>query len=87
MYSDLVASVTFINDPNTLLQVQAMTATVYEQIKSNVPNMDWLFLYTPQPKIIQTYSKARGGNVLGLADLDHDQISKSRIRTTCSRKI
>lgn len=38
--------------------------------------MDWIFFYVPQPKIIQSHSAARGGNILGLADDAKDEIGK-----------
>jgi hypothetical protein len=71
---ELTATLTFVNDLETLQQVQAATDGIYEQIKDRVPGLDWMFSYNPQPQVMTTYSAARGGNSLGLASLNHDQI-------------
>ncbi|KAJ9144961.1 FAD binding domain-containing protein [Pleurostoma richardsiae] len=72
-FRDLGATVTFKNDLATLDAVQAVTNEIYSEL-TNVTDMDFLFNYVPQPKVIETHSAARGGNVLGLEAVDHDQI-------------
>jgi hypothetical protein len=69
----VTATLTFVNDLETLVQVQAATDAIYEEIRDKVPNLDWLFSYNPQPKVMHTHAAARGGNSLGLDNLDHNQ--------------
>ena len=69
----LTATITFVNDLETLTQVQAATDAIYQEIKDQVPNLDWMFSYNPQPKVMIARTKARGGNSLGLQNLNHDQ--------------
>jgi hypothetical protein len=73
VYSEAYATLTFVNDLETLKQVQAATDAIYEQIRDDVPDLDWMFSYNPQPKVMITHSAARGGNSLGLQSLNHDQ--------------
>jgi hypothetical protein len=47
---------------------------MYRKAKETVPDMDWIFLYSPQPKVIERHSY--GGNVLGRQDTRDDQIGK-----------
>ncbi len=84
-YRDILATVTFVNDADTLSKVQALTDQIAAEYMAKVPEMDWLFFYVPQPKVIQSYSKARGGNVLGLDGVGHDQISMSKPSLPFSR--
>ncbi len=46
--------------------------------------MDFIIFYVPSPKIIETYSAARGGNVLGLTNRDKDLIGKP---LSCRRSV
>ena len=73
IHSEATATMTFANDLETLKQVQAATDAIYQQIKDQVPNLDWMFSYNPQPKAMITHARARGGNSLGLDTLAHDQ--------------
>ncbi|KAB5547382.1 6-hydroxy-D-nicotine oxidase [Coniochaeta sp. 2T2.1] len=72
-YRMLTATLTFVNDLETLTQVQAATDAIYEEIKDSVRNLDWMFSYNPQPLAMTAHAAARGGNSLGLESLDHDQ--------------
>ncbi|KAJ9138014.1 FAD binding domain protein [Coniochaeta hoffmannii] len=72
-YRMLTATTTFVNDLETLTQVQAATDAIYEEIKDPVPNLDWMFSYNPQPEVMMDHAATRGGNSLGLGSLKHDQ--------------
>jgi len=75
-YRHVTATITFKNDLEILKQVQAATDVFYQQIKDKVPGLDWMFSHNPQPKVLATHSVKRGGNSLGLAGLQLDQICK-----------
>ncbi|KAK4213722.1 6-hydroxy-D-nicotine oxidase [Rhypophila decipiens] len=68
------ATLTVKNDLETLKRIQGITDSIYEQIKGQVPNLDWMFSYNPQPKVLTTHAATRGGNSLGLEGADHDSI-------------
>lgn len=70
------ATLTVKNDLETLKRIQAITDRIYEEIKDQVPGLDWMWSYNPQPKILTTHAAKRGGNSLGLEGLEHDQICK-----------
>ncbi|KAJ9132960.1 FAD binding domain protein [Coniochaeta hoffmannii] len=72
-YREATATATFANDLETLKQVQAATDSIYDHLRDQVPNLDWMFSYNPQPKAMITHAPARGGNSLGLENLSHDQ--------------
>lgn len=74
----LTATTTFVNDLETLTQVQAATDAIYEEIKDQVPNLDWMFSYNPQPEVMMDHAATRGGNSLGLGSLKHDQTRMRR---------
>ena len=38
-------------------------------------DLDFVLFYTPLPKVVQSHSAARGGNVLGLTGRKNDLIS------------
>ncbi|KAH8894165.1 FAD-binding domain-containing protein [Thozetella sp. PMI_491] len=69
-YRQLWATVTFKNDLATMEEVHNITNAIYAQVNGTVPDMDWVFFYSPQPKIIETF----GENMLNLQDVDHDQM-------------
>ena len=70
---------TFVSDYTTLTAVQNVTDATLASVKDRVPNLDFILFYVPSPKIIETHSALRGGNVLGLADRDKDLIGKKRV--------
>lgn len=70
---------TFVNDDATIRAVQNVTDAVYETIK-HIPNLNYVFIYTPQPQVTNSYSAAAGGNMLGLAGTTVDRVGKSRPR-------
>lgn len=72
-YRQVGATITFVNDRKTLEAVQRVTDEIYAKL-AHVPGLDYIFFYVPQPRVIQKYSKARGGNVLGLDNVENDQI-------------
>ncbi|KAB5515384.1 6-hydroxy-D-nicotine oxidase [Coniochaeta sp. 2T2.1] len=61
-YRMLTATTTFVNDLETLTQVQAATDAIYEEIKDQVPNLDWMFSYNPQPEVMMDHAATRGVN-------------------------
>ncbi|KAJ3485105.1 hypothetical protein NLG97_g6891 [Lecanicillium saksenae] len=69
----VTASVTISNDKATMLDFWKAIDKVYNglEVKNQI---DWLVSIVPQPKLQETYAKARGGNVLGLQDVDEDQL-------------
>lgn len=71
----VTASVTIYNDKDTLLDFWKATDAVYNDLKVK-DQVDWLISVVPQPRIQEGYSAARGGNVLGLEDLEGDQMGK-----------
>jgi hypothetical protein len=81
--SQLGATLTFVNDLETIKAVQAVFDNVYESVRG-VPDMDWIVLYNPQPKVIEDLSAARGGNVLGLENVTNDQIGKHTLERSFS---
>ncbi len=41
---------TFKNDLTTILDVHNITNCIFDQAKASVPDMDWIFFYSPQPQ-------------------------------------
>ena len=77
VFRDAAATVTFVNDYKTLSAVQNVSDAVLASIKDRVPNLDFILFYVPLPKVAETHSAPRGGNVLGLADRDKDLICET----------
>ena len=71
----LAATLTFINDIETIRAVQAVFDAVHDSIR-HIPDMDWVVIYNPQPRVIESFSASRGGNVLGLEGVKDDQIGE-----------
>jgi len=59
----------------TITQAQVISNQIYDQVK-DLPGLDWIFSYIPHPKVMQRFSEFRGGNSLGQAGIDHDQMGK-----------
>lgn len=72
----VTASVTIGNDLKTLREIWNAGDAVYNAIPAK-DKIQWLVSLVPQPTIQQSYSKKRGGNILGLDSVDEDQIGKS----------
>ena len=68
---------TLKNDLQTLQTVQRITNEIYRKTNDTVPDMDWISLYSPQPKVIERHNS--GGNVLGRQDTRDDQIGKGTL--------
>jgi hypothetical protein len=68
--------VTFKNNLATLQTVQRITDHIYIEAGATVPDMDWVLLYSPQPKAIDLHGLRNGGNVLGRQHTRDDQIGK-----------
>ncbi|KAH8900830.1 FAD binding domain protein [Thozetella sp. PMI_491] len=73
-WREALATVTVKNDLDTLKAIHAATDVLYKTV-NHVPRMDFVFMYVPQPRVIQNFAETRGGNVLGLENIEHDQIS------------
>lgn len=72
----MTASVTFTNGFETLREIWDATDAVYNGLPQK-DQVDWMISFIPQPKIQQSYAAARGGNSLGLSDIEDDQIGKA----------
>ena len=70
---------TFKNNLETLQTVQEITNTIYKLASAIVPSMDWISLYSPQPKVVDRHGRHDEGNVLGRQDTRDDQIGKDPI--------
>ncbi|KAJ4386786.1 hypothetical protein N0V93_009684 [Gnomoniopsis smithogilvyi] len=73
-YRDLAATYTFVNDLATALAIQNVTEALNTELQKEVPNMNWIFSYTPLPSIATQQSLNRGGNILGLDRKVEDRI-------------
>lgn len=69
----VTASVTVTNDKGTLLDFWKATDAVYNELEVK-DQIDWLVSIVPQPKLQETYAAARGGNSLGLENVQDDQL-------------
>ncbi|EJP63046.1 6-hydroxy-D-nicotine oxidase [Beauveria bassiana ARSEF 2860] len=69
----VTASVTVSNDKDTLLDFWKAVDDVYDGLTVK-DRIDWLVSVVPQPQIQQTHAKSRGGNVLGLENVEQDQL-------------
>jgi hypothetical protein len=69
----LSATVTFRNDLETIQEIHNITNQIYATVK-DVPDLEWIFFYVPQPKIIESHAAKRGGNILGLAADPTDEV-------------
>lgn len=74
---DLAATYTFVNNLTTALAIQEVTETLHTKLQETIPNLEWIFSYTPLPAIATQQSLNRGGNQLGLEGNMRDLISKS----------
>lgn len=72
----LMADVTFVNDLETIKEVYQITMEVFETVK-HVPGLTWDFQFEPFSRHIFEASNARGGNVMGLDDVQEDLLGKS----------
>jgi len=70
---ELGVTLSFVNDADTLIKVNEIYQEIYEDLK-DIPDMDYIYFFIPQPKVIQTHSAKRGGNSLGLEGVTNDQI-------------
>lgn len=73
---DLAATYTFVNDVATALAIQNVTENLNNQLQQVVPDMEWIFSYTPLPAIATQQSLSRGGNQLGIGGDLQDLIGK-----------
>ncbi|KAH8647221.1 6-hydroxy-D-nicotine oxidase [Xylariales sp. PMI_506] len=73
-YRQSITTISSLNDFETILEIHSLSEQLYNEVKLDVRNLDWISFYIPQPKIIQQYANATGGNMLGLAESAHDQI-------------
>ncbi|KAJ6784908.1 hypothetical protein PWT90_02381 [Aphanocladium album] len=67
------AGITISNDFDTMRELW----DEYDKIYDGLPHktqVDWIIQFLPQPKIQQSYAKTRGGNSLGLENVEQDQI-------------
>ncbi|KAI6778115.1 uncharacterized protein J7T54_001536, partial [Emericellopsis cladophorae] len=67
----LMADVTFENDLDVIKAAFDITMEVRKTL-SHVPNLVWDFQFEPLPRHFLEASKAAGGNVMGLDDVDKD---------------
>lgn len=70
------ATVTFKNSLRALTAAQRITDAIFETV-TNVTDLQFTFVYEPIPRLYAEHSLARGGNVLGLDNVD-DKIRKSK---------
>jgi FAD/FMN-containing dehydrogenase len=71
----VTASVTISNDLDTLREVWEASDAVYDSLSAK-NKIDWLVSFVPQPKMQQSHAASRGGNMLGLENVEEDQIGK-----------
>lgn len=76
----LGATVTFKNTLEAIAVAQSITDGIYDTI-SNVPDMQFTFVYEPIPRLYAEHSIARGGNVMGMNNTMDDLICE--YITTC----
>jgi hypothetical protein len=83
-YRQTFATMTVVNDLDTVIEVQAIIDDLYNSVKNSVRGLDWTFLYQPQPRVIQQFAteSTGNGNSLGLNENAHDQMSKSAFPPT-----
>lgn len=72
-FRQTTASLTISNDFKTMREIWDATDAVYDALPEK-DKVDWMVMFVPQPKIQQTFAALRGGNSLGLADVEDDQI-------------
>jgi hypothetical protein len=75
-----MATVTVPNDIEALRTIHRVFEQSFTAASAEVPDLDWSNWYIPQPRIIQTHSALRGGNVLGLEGQGEDQVCTSPLR-------
>lgn len=66
---------TISNDLETLREVWEASDAVYNSLSAR-DKIDWLVSFVPQPKMQQSHAAHRGGNMLGLDNVEEDQIGK-----------
>ncbi|RDA83941.1 hypothetical protein CP532_3632 [Ophiocordyceps camponoti-leonardi (nom. inval.)] len=69
----VTATLTISNDYDTLREIWDASDKVYNELSQKV-GVQWIVQIFPQPKIQQSYSMKHGGNSLGLADVQDDQL-------------
>lgn len=87
---DLAATYTFVNDLTTALAIQEVTEALNTKLQETVPDLEWIFSYTPLPAIATQQSLNRGGGQLGLDGNLRDLIGKpntSSLRHTISHSL
>ncbi|RDA94043.1 hypothetical protein CP533_5306 [Ophiocordyceps camponoti-saundersi (nom. inval.)] len=72
-FRQVTAGVTISNDFETLRRIWDASDEVYNSLPQK-DKVDWIVIVSPQPVILESYSKKRGGNSLGLSDNPQDQI-------------
>ncbi len=75
-FRQTTASLTMSNDFATMREIWDATDAVYDKLPQK-DKVDWMVSFIPQPKVQQTFAALRGGNSLGLADVQEDQIGTS----------
>lgn len=73
-----MSTVTFVQNctNSTVLEgVHNITLSVLKDL-SDIPNLEWKFVYTPIPHFYIDRSVDRGGNVMGLNNTQSNLISK-----------
>ncbi len=66
---------TFTNHFQTARDVWDAADAIYNSLEFK-NEVDWMISFIPQPKIQQSYAAERGGNSLGLADVEDDQVGQ-----------
>ena len=74
-FREVTASITISNDFATLREIWDATDAVFKALPRK-EEVDWMVSFLPQPKIQQSFAALRGGNSLGLEDVEEDQIGK-----------
>jgi len=72
-YRQVTAQITYFNDYTTTRELWDAADKIYESLPFK-DEVDWMFSYMPQPKSMQTFAEASGGNSLGLQDVHEDQM-------------
>ncbi|KAM0278393.1 hypothetical protein ACHAQH_005215 [Verticillium albo-atrum] len=67
----LMSDATFINDFEALQGVYNITMGIFAEV-SHIPGLTWDFQFEPLSRRIQKASQARGGNIMGVADVEED---------------
>lgn len=76
----LMADATFVNDLETIKGIYNLTREIHRTL-AHVPDLIWDFQFEPLPRHVIDASNARGGNSLGLEDIEEDLMSMLALRT------